>query len=71
MTAMLCHYCGRPIGGIRQWIGQSVYHPECTQSPHQPQTVQLLSPAQIEQVRQVVLEQLIKTGVLIKRDPMD
>ncbi|HET8694995.1 MAG TPA: hypothetical protein VFM33_10045 [Aquabacterium sp.] len=69
-SVMLCKHCGRPIGGVQMWIGSNPYHPECTQGP-QPKTVEGLSPYQVEQVRQIVMQELIKTGVLVKRDPMD
>lgn len=30
---MSCAHCGRPIGNAAVWLGQFVYHEECTRGP--------------------------------------
>lgn len=65
---MRCAHCGRPMAAS-VWLGSLPYHPECTRGPV------LAGPAAYgptpltdEDVRRIVIEELVRAGVLVQRD---
>jgi hypothetical protein len=58
---------------VATWIGSLPFHPECTRGPgYQEQRFEPLptrhytAPMDDERVRQIVRDELIRTGVLVK-----
>lgn len=70
-SVALCCHCQRPVIGHGILTAGGFFHEECTRAPGwQPSTYQA-SPSQIlseQDVRRIIVDELIKRGVLVKGD---